>query len=562
MKIFKIILFVIIPSTVVFSQCNYQLVWQDEFDGNTLNPNNWSYQLGNNGWGNAELQNYTNSNAQVSNGTLKIIANEPSPNYYESSRIRSLNLKDIKYGKLEASIKLPFGQGIWPAFWMMPSCDIYGGWPSSGEIDIMEYLGHQQNKCYATCHFGNSPTDKSSIGNSYTLASGNFSDDFHLFSIEWSENNIKWFVDNNQILEIDDPDVGNYIYPFNEEFHFILNVAVGGNWPGYPDASTTFPQVMEVEYVKAFQLVEDIVLEGESLLTPNTSNASYSVPFINGATYDWSIPSCATLISGQNTNEIIVNWSTDGGNIEVIVGLPCKTIIRTKEVNLSPNLISNGGFELGKKSWVSNFFNGAYGSFYIDSNNPFIDLKSGCLQVDGLGTDFWNAQLNASIGSVISGQSYYLSFYAKADINDRQIRIDFRDNSNNNSTDHLILQLSNQWQFYEYIYTASSDIADLVIDFNHGYETGTFCYDELIFEIPGTITGVCSSNICNENLTFQNNQIDDGVFHAANNIYAQSIVTNNQIVEFKAGNEINLNSGFESNENCDLTIEITPCISN
>ncbi len=546
----------------ISAQCTYEMVWEDSFDGTSLNSSNWSYQLGAGGWGNNELQTYTNTNANVSGGVLQIIAQETAPSEYTSSRIRSIGLRDIKYGKLEARIKLPEGQGIWPAFWMMPSCSVFGGWPTSGEIDIMEYLGHQTSTSYATCHFGNSPIDKDQVGASYTLPSGTFTDDFHLFSIEWSENTIKWFIDNLLILEVDDTDVGSYLYPFNEEFHFILNVAVGGNWPGNPDATTSFPQVMEVDYVRAYQLIQDWTIQGPLEILPNSTNAIYSVPDIPGATYDWYTPSCATLISGQGTNTISLDWAEDSGDIDVVIGLPCETFIISTAVDLSNNITTNSGFEKGKKDWFSNFYNGGSGSFDLVNLSPYNGINHACITVNSLGTDFWNVQFGHQPASVINGQTYTLSFYAKADEDNSHMRVNFRDSNGNASTADQDFYLSDTWTLYQYTYIAPYDIAELALDFNHGFETGQYCYDDITFTLAGPMIGQCPSNFCVEDLVLQNTLIQDATYKAANSITSSSMIQEGQVVELEAGQCILLNPGFESEASVSFSAEIAPCDNN
>ena len=548
--------------TVIQGQCDYQLIWEDDFTGNTLDLNNWSYQLGAGGGGNNELQTYTNSNATVENGILQITADNPSNNNYTSSRIRSQDLVDFRYGKLEASIKLPQGQGIWPAFWMMPTCDLYGNWPSSGEIDIMEYLGHQTNTSYATCHFGNSPGDKGQSGSSYNLPTGDYTDGFHLFGIEWSENNIKWFIDGVQMHEVNVPDVTPYLWPFNEKFHFILNVAVGGNWPGNPNASTMFPQTMEVDYVRAYQLIEDFEIVGATEVLPNTTNVTYTAPIFPNATYDWYIPSCATIISGQGTNQITIDWGADNGDLEVVIGLPCKTITKVIPVNISNNLWSNSGFELNTKGWSTHFANGGGGSLSTTTNNVYADNFSACFDVQNIGVNFWDVQFSPTTQSVIGGQTYFLSFYAKADANNRQIRIDFRNTANNSSTANVTFNLTDTWTLYQYQYTSTSSIANLAFDFNHGFETGIFCYDNIQFEQNGPSIGVCADQFCVSNMTLQNTLVEDNTYQVADWIDAKSIIQNGQTVHFRAGQEILMDAGFDVAVGALFSAEIEGCVEN
>jgi hypothetical protein len=235
----------------------YQLVWSDEFDGVEIDYSKWEHQVGDS-WYNGELQSYTArpDNSLVENGNLVIIAREEQygPNNYTSARLRSLSKADFRYGRMEARIKLPTGQGIWPAFWMMPTYNVYGGWPNSGEIDILEAI-NQTNRIYGTIHFSNAQHQHASSGGSYYAGGMNFADDFHVYAVEWEPNEIRWFVDDVMFFSEQNWTSGSNPYPapFNEQFHFILNVAIGGDWAGPPDETTVFPQRMLVDWVRVYQ---------------------------------------------------------------------------------------------------------------------------------------------------------------------------------------------------------------------------------------------------------------------------------------------------------------------
>ncbi|MCU7549704.1 family 16 glycosylhydrolase [Chitinophagaceae bacterium LB-8] len=237
----------------------YTLVWNDEFSGTTLDANIWNFETGNgsNGWGNNELEYYTNStkNAFVSNGNLIIEARKESIGgfNYSSARLTTQNKKSFTYGRIDIRAKLPKGKGVWPALWMLGNNITSAGWPACGEIDIMELLGHEITKSYGTLHYGSSSATHGSKGTSFTLSSSSFYDQFHVFSMDWKQDQIKLYVDNNLFLTVNKSDVGTAPYPFNAPFFFIFNVAVGGNWPGSPDATTTFPQRMIVDYIRVFQ---------------------------------------------------------------------------------------------------------------------------------------------------------------------------------------------------------------------------------------------------------------------------------------------------------------------
>jgi len=236
------------------SYAGYTLMWADEFDGTSIDSDCWTHEPGNHGWGNNELQNYTSSsaNSYVSDGklTIEAIKQSSSGSDYSSARMITAGKKEFQYGRIDIRAKLPQGQGIWPALWMLGANFWDIGWPDCGEIDIMELVGHQPSTVHGTLHWDNNGS-KADHGTGTTLDSGIFADEFHVFTIVWDNQNIKWYVDDEQFLTID-------ITPAQmTEFHapafFIFNIAVGGNWPGSPNNSTVFPQQMVVDYIRVFQ---------------------------------------------------------------------------------------------------------------------------------------------------------------------------------------------------------------------------------------------------------------------------------------------------------------------
>ncbi len=240
----------------------WNLVWRDEFLDSEIRTDRWNFEVNGQGGGNNESQYYTDraTNARIENGALIIEAHQEQytgsdgTRSYTSARLRTLNQGDWQYGRVEARIKLPFGQGIWPAFWMLPTDWVYGGWAASGEIDIMELVGHQPNIVHGTLHYGGPWPQNVYTGDSYTLNEP-FSNDFHTFAVEWEEGEIRWYVDDVHFQTQTNwySTAGSFPAPFNQRFHIILNVAVGGNWPGYPDATTVFPQRMEIDYVRVYE---------------------------------------------------------------------------------------------------------------------------------------------------------------------------------------------------------------------------------------------------------------------------------------------------------------------
>ena len=266
----KIINKIIITTSIIFSlnSCTNNdkqtvvtkntLVMSDEFNVNGApNPNLWTYNIGtgSNGWGNNELQYYTSraQNIIVENGVLKITARREQymGEAFTSARIVTKGKFETKYGRIEARIKLPRGKGLWPAFWMLGSNSDTAIWPQCGEIDIMEYLGNSPTKVFGTVH-GPGYSGGNAITKTYTLPNSRFDTDFHVFGVEWDQNYINFYVDDVLYNQITPSNVtGDWV--FNNPFYIILNMAVGGNYPGAPNSETPFPQEMLIDYVRVYQ---------------------------------------------------------------------------------------------------------------------------------------------------------------------------------------------------------------------------------------------------------------------------------------------------------------------
>lgn len=234
----------------------YTLVWQDEFSGTALSAD-WVHDIGTgaSGWGNNELQYYRQENVEVVGGLLKITAKQENfgGKNYTSSRIKTQGKKSFEKGRIDIRAALPYGKGIWPALWMLGDNITAVGWPACGEIDIMELIGGEgfnDRTVYGTIHWDNDGSN-ASYGGSNSLATGKYAEEFHVFSIVWTETSIKWLRDDIQYQTADISPAA--LSEFHDNFFFIMNVAVGGDWPGSPDGSTIFPQVMAVDYVRVFQ---------------------------------------------------------------------------------------------------------------------------------------------------------------------------------------------------------------------------------------------------------------------------------------------------------------------
>lgn len=275
----KVIFLYFMSSAFLFSNCSkddspskpddeneipgYKLVWSDEFEGATIDNEKWEHEVNGHGGGNNELQYYTDrsENSFVKDGMLHITAKQEEytgpdgTRYYTSARMRTMNKGDWKYGRFDIRAKLPYGQGLWPAIWMLPTDWVYGGWPFSGEIDIMELVGHETWKVYGTIHYVNNQGQHTHSGGSYTISQGTFASDFHTFRLDWEENEMRWYVDDVLYYTRTEWNTTEAPYPapFDQRFHLLLNVAVGGNWPGNPDLTTTWPQEMVVDYVRVYE---------------------------------------------------------------------------------------------------------------------------------------------------------------------------------------------------------------------------------------------------------------------------------------------------------------------
>jgi beta-glucanase (GH16 family) len=248
---------------------SWTLVWSDEFngpDGSSVDRTKWAVETGGDGWGNQELEYYTdrNENASVHEGNLVIRAlpekytgPDGVKRNYTSARLKTFGKFSQTYGRFEARIKIPYGQGMWPAFWMLGDDIDKVGWPACGEIDIMENIGKEPAIIHGSIH-GPGYVGSTGIEAPYTLsAKQRFADDFHIFVIEWDTDSIRFYVDKDLYVRRTRADLQpGWKWVFDKPFFLILNLAVGGDWPGNPDETTVFPQTMLVDYVRVYQRSE------------------------------------------------------------------------------------------------------------------------------------------------------------------------------------------------------------------------------------------------------------------------------------------------------------------
>jgi beta-glucanase (GH16 family) len=329
------------------------LVWSDEFDTPGLpDPSKWSYDIGGDGWGNQELQYYTEAdldNARVENGILIIEARQESgppsawgsTNDYTSARLVSKSKGDWQYGRFEIRAKLPAGRGTWPAVWMLPTGNTYGGWPYSGEIDIMEHVGFDMNTIHGTIHHN----DRHGTGISGSIVVPDVDTTFNVYALEWRPDEIRWFVNDVLYHTAENPQRGWESWPFIHPFHLIMNIAIGGRWGGQegidPDI---WPQRMEVDYVRVYDLGDSPVLDadGDSLIDavdPDDDN--------DGLT---DIDELKNL-----TNPLLADTDGDGftDKEEIEVGSwPLDPDVTPDAPLTEPILLSNADFSEGNDRWV------------------------------------------------------------------------------------------------------------------------------------------------------------------------------------------------------------------
>jgi beta-glucanase (GH16 family) len=502
-----------------------QLVWSDEFNGSSLDLTKWTPIVGPGGVvaGNGELQYYTArpQNTQVSNGILKIIAlaetnYNGSGNDFTSARMQTKDLGDWRYGRIEARIKLPVAQGMWPAFWLLPTDNIYGIWPRSGEIDIMELIGREPSRTYATIHTSSDATVHSFGGNK-SLTTGTFADDFHVFSVNWAPNLIQFYLDGVLYATQTNTTVSPYPWVFDKRFYVLLNLAIGGNWAGSPDATTTFPQVMEVDYVRVYQQIGDVSIVGKTLVEPNTASVAYTVPNLPNLTYQWSVTGLGNSIAaGQNTAQASVNWGNNNGVVSVAITDGCTPSANlVADVTVSPNLWSNYGFEQNYVAWETRPDYGTTAVFSVSNSQYTEGSRSACVQTNTANVaEPWAIQLSRTNLNLTGGTGYTLRFKAKADAA-HSIPISFIRPVVFSTVAGSSAYLTTNWQQFSMTFTPTNN-ETVMFNADLAGQLGTVCFDDFVFARTSVLavelldfTGqiVQSSN----QLTYQYRATDDKI---------------------------------------------------
>ena len=339
----RLILFTLVFITVsqigVIAQCRGTLLFSDEFNGSNLDLTKWSYETGNGcpglcGWGNNEQEYYTSlsQNVNVTGGNLNLTARQ-NYNYnnsgtnYTSGKINTKGKFDRLYGRFEASMKMPLGTGMWPAFWLLSTNEAYGSWPTSGEIDIAEYRGDITNRVGSTLHYGNGYPQNLNDGTSATFPASNFSSGFHSYAVEWEPGVMRFYVDNSLFkTERQTPNSLNpasnnaVVWPWDKQFYIILNLAIGGWYTGNPtaaqiNAGTTFPQSLQVDYVRVYDMnpnATQVPYLGTALPIPGKVEAEYYNVGCNTFAYnDTDVGNTGNVF---RSDDVDIEVCTDGGN--------------------------------------------------------------------------------------------------------------------------------------------------------------------------------------------------------------------------------------------------------
>lgn len=254
MKQLFFLLLVLISNFCLAQSIKRKLIWEDNFNGTTLNQKFWNFEIGNGcpdlcGWGNNEQQIYTDTNYQLKKGKLVIIAKKEGSKF-TSTKISTASKKEFQYGRIEIKAKLPVGTGLWPAFWMLGSNIKQVGWPKCGEIDILEYVGREPSMLFTSLHTEDS---HGKTVNTRKTSIPSVEKEFHVYAIDWNKNKIEFFIDNKSVYNFEPEIKSTSIWPYNQPFYLILNLAIGGDFGGPEVDEAIFPQEFSIDYIKVFQ---------------------------------------------------------------------------------------------------------------------------------------------------------------------------------------------------------------------------------------------------------------------------------------------------------------------
>jgi beta-glucanase (GH16 family) len=478
---------------------NRHLVWSDEFNGSSLDQSIWSFRLGpfND---TAQYSTDRPANTKVVDGKLQLIALRESYDGfdYTASVITTQRAVYWQYGRIEASIKLPSSNGFVPAFWLQPEDERYGWWPASGEIDVMEHPTNQRDQIYGTVHTAeyNSLTGSGHRGDAITIPDAESA--FHLYAVEWTPDKIDFFVDDTKYFTFNNEKNGSRTWPFDQPFYIILNMAVGGGWVGDPTSSTIFPAIMEVDYVRVYQDLEDMAISGPDYVIYAEKDLSYSAPDIDGSSYEWSVPNTARITSGQGTPNITVDWGMFTGTVELLLATNEGRRLLKHPVEMSGNLIQNGRLKKGSKYW--DFFiayDVATANFAISTEGAHSGDHSISVDVTRPGVNAWDVQVRQSPLAFKAGQAYNVSFWAISETNSA-VKPAVIDASSFFLYASRTFQLTNTWEQYSFDFVLPTDIVGS-FNVDMGGHNGQYQFSDVQLTMPEPET---------------NNQVDNADFTA------------------------------------------------
>jgi beta-glucanase (GH16 family) len=457
---------------------NWLQVWGDEFDGTSIDRSTWSFGSGP---ANDCVHYFTDrlENAKLENGILHIIACKESYNGYDytAALLKTNHSVYWRYGRIEARIKLPRTNGFVPAFWMMPEDDFYGWWPLSGEIDIMEHPTNQVDKIFGTVHTGayNSFTGSGPRGSSIRVPDAETA--FHVYAVEWTANTMDFYVDEQKYFTFRNNHGSFDTWPFDQPFYIILSMGVGGGWVGDPDATSVFPAVMEVDYVRVYQDMNDVAISGADFVPYHSKAVPYSVPDIVDANFTWSVPGDAQIASGQGTHQVAVDWGTIGRYIVADIVTSSGFYIFEFPVTVSPNYIKNASFEKGVKYWYKTGPFPAEADFTLTSEEVYAGNYSLFVDVKTPGVNPWDVQLSQRDVSLEAGKQYNASFFAKTAGVGNSVNVSIINSADYNLYAGKTVALTSDWAQYHLDFTAPASVS-VSFNIDMGGHIGRYWFDD------------------------------------------------------------------------------------
>ncbi len=469
-------------STKLYGQCE-KIKWQDEFDGPNVDQSKWEFEVGGGGWGTGQLDYATArpENVRIENGklVLEIRKEDYLGSQYTSGRLRTYKKADILYGRIEARVKGVYSQGNGFAFWLLGSDYETISWPKCGEIDIFENTGNVPSKNIGTAHFEESYGHAFSQG-SYTLPNNErYADAFHTTAIEWSPTYVKWYMDGNLYHTLDLTQPINGYKPFNRPFFIILSVGMGGSYSGPPDATTVNPMKAEIEYVRVYEGIYSTFVTGPNTIYQGDQAKEYSVNVLPaGYTFNWTVPAGETIISGQGTNKITVNWSSAsvGGDVKVAVASgTCGTNTYTLNVKAQAPFVTDkmyDDFETATPAFTYAAMSGALTRQIANPASNVINstpnvgryIRNSAEQYDYI--TIQNVKVQPAGEFIYGKRKVLIDIYSNAPIGTK-VSLNFENSKVATGTNYpsgryaifdAVTTKQNQWETLEFTYTSSPDI--------------------------------------------------------------------------------------------------------